>query len=428
MLRAQSDLAGNDTAGMMRVRSAHELGRQEGKVERLAIGIEDELLGSSEDSCSFETPQNSGALRRPYAFPKLNQVQRLYDRREGSQRPKVSSDVPASNLAQEANEPCTSPDAGEAPDTKSGATPLPPKPFDGPLTAGVAIRMDAFRLVHLADVSTGHRLRGVVDEFIPAMVGSMSTHDVIQPPVVRPDPSNPGKFLLVAGLQRLNAARASGADEILCRVVELTDVEAELWEIDENLVRTPLSPAQEALFIDRRRELHEQLHGKAKARGAIAANVVMGRAHASANLADASSFVDVTAKRIGKSARSVQRVVQRATQNGRDDLTRVVGTSLDRGNELDTLPLLPPNVRGDLIEQAAAGAEVSAVQTRRERLDQSVVAEDRDAAADLQQSRSDSTEAENDVSGLSALQSAWLGASSSARETFLTWIKTADQP
>jgi hypothetical protein len=82
-----------------------------------------------------------------------------------------------------------------------------------PITADVAVRMDAFRPVYLADVSTGHRLRGVVDVLIPVMVASMSTHGVIQPRVVRSDLSNPGKFLLVAGLQRVNAARASGADK-----------------------------------------------------------------------------------------------------------------------------------------------------------------------------------------------------------------------
>jgi hypothetical protein len=121
-------------------------------------------------------------------------------------------------------------------------------------------------------------------------------------------------------------------------VAELTDLEAALWEI-ENLVRAPLSPAEEAIFIDRRRELREELYGKAKALGAVAANTVMGRKHATAKLAGASSFTADTAKTTGKSARSIQRVVQRAAQNGRRDLARIAGTSLDRGAELDALPL-----------------------------------------------------------------------------------------
>lgn len=231
-------------------------------------------------------------------------------------------------------------DAREA----SAATPLPPNPLSEPLDDPLDTRNAGdFRLVKLADIAIGERLRGVVEGFIVTIVQSLSTYDVIQPPVVRPDLLNTGKFLLVSGLQRINAAYLQGKDGILCRVAELTDTQAALWEIDENLVRAPLSPAEEAIFIDRRRELHEQLHGKAKAVGAVAANAAMGR-NATAKLADASFTAD-TAKKTGKSPRTIQRVVQRAAKNGRVDLARIAGTSLDRGAELDALPLVPPSCR-----------------------------------------------------------------------------------
>lgn len=89
-------------------------------------------------------------------------------------------------------------------------------------------------------------------------------------------------------MQRLNAARVCGADTILCRVVPLSYLEAELWEIDQNLVHVALGPAEEALLISRRRALHEQVHGKSKARGAAAANAAMGRNNATAKMALAS--------------------------------------------------------------------------------------------------------------------------------------------
>ncbi|MGY4349105.1 hypothetical protein ACVWXM_005598 [Bradyrhizobium sp. GM7.3] len=406
-------------------------------MERRAIGTEVAGLESSEDSRSLELSQRSAPFCRPYAFPKFEQAQRANDKHEGSQPPKDRSGAPASNLVQEASEPGASPYAGEAPDAALRATPLLPNPFDGPLTAGADLRMDAFRLVHLADISTGHRRRGVVDEFVPVMVGSVSTLDFIQPPALRPDPASPGRFLLVCGLQRVNAARAKGAEKILCRIVELTDLEAELWEIDENLVRSPLSPAQETLFIDRRRELHEQLHGKAKARGAAAAKLVMGRAHATAILADASnSFSEITAKTTGKSARSVQRAVQRATQNGRDDLARVIGTSLDQGNELDALPMLPSAIRDALIEQAAAGQEVSAIRAVAE-VEKSP--SDEENAGDNPMSHKqprggqasaqpgdEPVECRDSFPGLVALQAAWREASITTRERFLAWIEETE--
>jgi ParB-like chromosome segregation protein Spo0J len=302
----------------------------------------------------------------------------------------------------------------------SAATPLPPNLLGETLdVTSDTPTGDDFRLVKLADIAIGERLRGVVDAFINTIVQSTSTHDLIQPPVVRPDLLS-GKFTLVSGLQRINAAHVRGKVEILCRVVELSDLRAALWEIDENLVRAPLSSAEEAIFIDRRRELHEQLHGKARGRGAAAANAVMGRKHATAKLADVSFTAD-TAKKTGKSVRAIQRVVHRATQNGRTDLARIVGTSLDRGAEIDALSLVPPATRDALIEQAVAGIEVSAVQTRKEQQKPSVEAECDAAAQDAKSNE----RVDNDF-GLSALQVAWLGASDPAREAFLAWIEEVE--
>jgi hypothetical protein len=307
----------------------------------------------------------------------------------------------------------------------SAATPLPPNLLGETLDVTCDTTGD-FRLVKLADIAIGERLRGVVAAFINTMVQSTSTHDLIQPPVVRPDLLS-GKFTLVSGLQRINAAHVRGKDDILCRVVELSDLRAALWEIDENLVRAPLSPAEEAIFIDRRRELHEQLHGKARGRGAAAANAVMGRKHATAKLADVSFTAD-TAKKTGKSVRAIQRVVHRATQNGRTDLARITGTSLDRGAEIDALSLVPPATRDALIEQAVAGIEVSAVQTRKEQQKPSVEAEcpDTSSPAGKPSDAAKSTERVDNDFGLSALQVAWLGASDPAREAFLAWIEEVE--
>lgn len=381
--------------------------------------------GAPSESPGLKLPPEAdsrAALPRRFAFPNFKQTQQLADTREISQRSEDRSAVTASNLNQDADALAASPDGFKIPDTKSAGTPLLPNPFE-PLSATGNARTDVFTLVPVANIIIRERLRGVVEAFIPIMAASMSTYAVIQPPVVRPDPMNPSEYLLVSGLQRVNAARACGADVILCRVAELTDVEAMLWEIDENLVRAPLSAAEEALFIDRRRELHERLYGKSKARGALAANTAMGRVDATAKLADASFTAD-TAKKTGRSGRTIQRVVQRAAQNGRTNLKRVAGTSLDGAAELDALPLLPRVTQELLINQAAEGASVSAVQVLREMRELSGATENPNAATASHQLPSVST-TEDDLRGLSVLKTAWLDASDSARETFLAWIKTA---
>jgi hypothetical protein len=183
--------------------------------------------------------------------------------------------------------------------------------------------------------------------------------------------------------------------------------------------------------MDKKLALHEKMNGKAKAKGAIAANAVMGRnSSASASLADA--FTKETANKMGTSVRTVQRIVQRAALNGQADLTRVAGTSLDRKTELDCLAQLPPVTRETLIEQAEAGMDVSAVRERElmdaldtpaaaasETATQPEFAKD-PAAGTTAGNGTDQTDSE--AAELEALKAAWLGASDSARAKYLQWL------
>jgi len=376
------------------------------------------------------------ASRTQQASPHSEQLQRLDETlKDGTERENTPDLGPSCKLrsnsadgAEELNQaPPTSP-GGAAADTN---TPLPPNLFADPRSSASGPPSE-FRRVPLSDITIPEqRLRGVVEEFIPKFMESAgSVGQIIQPPTVRPDGQNIGNFELVCGYQRVEAARRMGLGSILCRIVELSDLEAELWEIDENLIRAPLSPAQEAIYMGRRKDIHERSSGKAKARGAIAANMAMGREIASANLAAA--FTLDTAQKTGKSTRTIQRIVQRAADIGRGDLTRVAGTSLDHKTELDALADLPPITRETLIEEAEAGMEVSAVREREllaaldaptagasENASDPEFVKDLDADATAENSIDliDSEAAE-----LEALKAAWLNASDSARAKYLQWL------
>lgn len=65
----------------------------------------------------------------------------------------------------------------------------------------------------------------------------------------------------------------------------------------------------------------------------------MGNANAAANLAPA--FTSATAAVTGTAKRTIQRGVARAAALGPDVLKSIVGTSLDRGTEIDALAALP---------------------------------------------------------------------------------------
>jgi hypothetical protein len=107
-----------------------------------------------------------------------------------------------------------------------------------------------------------------------------------------------------------------------------------------------------------RKRLYEQLHPEASY------DARPGRAgkcrQDGDNSAPAERLTASTAKASGRSERDVQRDAERAKKIG-DHLPKVVGTSLDKGVELDALARLPDPDRKPLIDRAVAGEQVSAL-------------------------------------------------------------------
>jgi ParB family chromosome partitioning protein len=75
-----------------------------------------------------------------------------------------------------------------------------------------------------------------------------------------------GGYRLLAGAHRLTAFRELGMERISANVVELDDVHAELVELDENLARNELSPAERSAAIARRKAIYERLASRDQAR------------------------------------------------------------------------------------------------------------------------------------------------------------------
>jgi uncharacterized protein (DUF3084 family) len=104
-----------------------------------------------------------------------------------------------------------------------------------------------------------------------------------------------------------------------------------LAEIDENLIRRDLTATQRAKLIARRKAAYEATHPETK-QGAVGRGGKKGAKFA--------AFSEDTAKRTGKSQRSIELDATRAKRLG-PDLDRVEGTSLDKGSELDALAAMP---------------------------------------------------------------------------------------
>ncbi len=69
----------------------------------------------------------------------------------------------------------------------------------------------------------------------------------------------------VAGLHRLEAAKTLGWTEIECSIRNFDALQAELAEIDENVVRTALSVIEYGKLLERRKEIYESLHPETRA-------------------------------------------------------------------------------------------------------------------------------------------------------------------
>ena len=119
---------------------------------------------------------------------------------------------------------------------------------------------------------------------------------------------------LVAGLHRLEAARLLGWTEVECTVSSQDGLQAEMAEIDENIVRSGLPPIEYGEMLLRRKEIYETLHPETKAtydggpfRGNQHRQVVDDKMSATAK-----SFVQDTADKIGVAARTVERQIRAA--------------------------------------------------------------------------------------------------------------------
>ena len=152
--------------------------------------------------------------------------------------------------------------------------------------------MPEIRAIPLHSITVpSHRLRELRTDKVDALAQSIADQGLLEPIVVRPHEG--GGYWLVAGRHRFEAAKKLKWKEMSCTVFDDMEADqAELIEIDENLIRAELSPAEEAIHLTRRKELYEKVHGKSKAKGARAANKKMGKKtnDATDNLSDAFSI------------------------------------------------------------------------------------------------------------------------------------------
>lgn len=117
------------------------------------------------------------------------------------------------------------------------------------------------------------------------------------------------EYNLIAGLHRLEAVKLLGEEFIECVVSDLKGLQAELAEIDENIVRRNISVVDYGELLLRRKRIYEELHPETKHGGDRKSQKIK---IANCNLDSAKSFVQDTADKTGVNPATISRYLQAA--------------------------------------------------------------------------------------------------------------------
>jgi len=146
-------------------------------------------------------------------------------------------------------------------------------------------------------------------------------------------------YRLVAGWHRLEACKSLGWQSIEANVVSLSALDAELAEIDENLIRNELTVLERAEHLKRRKEIYEARHPETKK--ATGKNLADKRWHAT-ELNSAACFTADTAAKTGTTERTVRQEIQIAASIPEPVKEAIRSTPLaDSKTDLLTLARMP---------------------------------------------------------------------------------------
>jgi ParB family chromosome partitioning protein len=160
------------------------------------------------------------------------------------------------------------------------------------------------QFISIEDVLCRDDRRPVNDAAVDALVKSIEAIG-LQTPITLRNGDHPDCWDLVAGRHRLEAFRRLGHSHIPAVVRDCTEVEAELWEIAENLHRCELTKEQRDAHIRRYAELLTQAEDvQSRQNVAIESQREDGRGHRPKGVASK------IAEQTGLNVRTVQRVLE----------------------------------------------------------------------------------------------------------------------
>lgn len=184
----------------------------------------------------------------------------------------------------------------------------------------------------ISDIQVGDRHRATVParvEVLKASIGEIGLRTPITVSAHRD--GDEWAFRLVAGAHRMEAMRQLGEEFVDATVMEGSEEDAELWEIDENFARAELTDAQRADHHVRREQILIRKGEVSKGRG--------GDRRQTDKLSV--SYARKAAQDLSVDERTVRRDLARGKNIAPEVLAQVAGTELDKGVVLDELARVP---------------------------------------------------------------------------------------
>ena len=216
-------------------------------------------------------------------------------------------------------------------------------------------RQRGYDRVSVDAVQVDEARRGILDhKHVEALAASMGQIGLQHPIGICAESTEPDSPIhLVDGLHRLEAARLLGWDDIdVVFLDDMSEDDREIWQVDENLRRRQVSPAEESLLLERRAQAWER---KQAAGRNPPASLPDGRA---AGPQHVKGFAADTEQKTGIPKRRTNEARARAKAIPR--IAELKGTSLDTKVELDALAKKTPEDQGELIDRAKGGEQVTA--------------------------------------------------------------------
>lgn len=257
--------------------------------------------------------------------------------------------------------------------------------------------------IPLDDIVVGHRLRRVSDAQVENLLLMAEDTGITTPIHVR---KVDGRYELIDGAHRLEAARRLGLTEIAALVRECRQDEARAMEASNNLGAATMSPLQRIVFAASWERDYYTLHPDRKP------GVFKGNRHTGKLVTDQKSVTSAMAESFGVDERHVFRMLAAGRRLSPEEIEALDGAQKPVSLEIlrDLAKVSDAEERREVVQRIAAGAKSVAVARQALRAERGEVSSPPEPSVDAQ---------------FKALSTLWSRTGAAARRRFVTQQREA---